>query len=127
MDFEVTIGKQVLTVRPLTRGTIKGLRASGVSLETAGAAEDVQKRDDALDQIFAAAMVKGDPDELTQGEALELWSKIVGFTYGTVDAAKNSASPRHTTSRRGGGTAGSAKRAGSRAKDTVPVSTEPDG
>lgn len=107
----VTIGKQKFTLRGLTRKEIKQLRGDGFPLEEIGSITDYEKRDEGLDRIFALSVTSGDPDELTQGEALMLWAKVVAATYGGPEDSKNSGSPPPSTS---GGSGTTAKRAGRR-------------
>lgn len=106
----VTIGKKKFTLRGLTRREIKNLRKDDFPLEEIGSITDYKKRDEGLDRIFALSVTSGDPDELTQGEALILWTKVVAETYGSPEDSKNSESPLPSSSGGSGTTAPNAER-----------------
>ena len=124
---EVVVGRQKFTIRSLRRKEIKSLRAEGYPLETIGTMEDYQKRDEGLDRIFALACEGGDPDELSQGEALELWTKVVSETYGSEERKKKSQSQPLSTSEKDASTATSAEKRASRRKGTARKSTGKNG
>lgn len=118
-----------INVRGLTRGEIKALRKEGFPLETVGTMDDFEKRDEGLDKIFAIASPDADPDSLTQGQALELWAKVVAATYGGADLAKKFKSPLQSTSPAGSGgsSAKSAKKRTSKGKGTARKSRKKNG
>ncbi|MBW1666714.1 MAG: hypothetical protein JRJ66_01445 [Deltaproteobacteria bacterium] len=117
--MKVEIGGQRFEVRGLKRKEIKALRREGFPLETIGGLDDIEKRDEGLDRIFSLACSGGDPDSLTQGEALELWARVVEATYGTEVLKKKSAPRRRSSSAESGSTARSAGAQGSRPKGTA--------
>ena len=125
--METEIGGQKIVVRGLVRKEIKELRKQGFPLETMGGIEDYEKRDEGLDKLFKLACEGGDPDALTQGEALELWTKVVSETYGGSDLSKKSESPPASTSPGGDSTAGRAEKRGSGRKGTVRKSKKKNG
>jgi len=86
-----------MNIRGLTRGELKSLRKEGVRL---GGLEslDEEKRDKALDKIFNLACPGMNADDLTPGEALELYTRIAAQTYITGEERKNSASPQPSVS-----------------------------
>ena len=99
MNLQVN-GKQI-EARGLTRGEIKKLRKEGIVLTQIETLED-EKRDAALDRIFGIACPGLDPDEITPGQALELFISIIGLCYGREDLVKKSDAPPQSTSPRGG-------------------------
>ena len=119
--MKVTVGEHSIEVRGLVRGEIKKLRKAGFPLETVGNISDFEKRDEGLDRIFGIACKDFDSDQLTQGEALELWAKVVGVTYGGDELEKKSGSPQSSPSakRDSGSTAKHAKKAASNRKGTA--------
>lgn len=117
--MKVTIGKHKVEVRGLTRGEIKQLRKDGYPLETAAELEDLVKRDDALDKLFELASPGFDADQLTQAEAVELWTAIVEMTYvGELISGKLKEGPQSSSSQKGS-TAKSAKTPASKSKGTA--------
>jgi len=116
--MEFTIGDQTFMVRGLKRKEVKALRKEGFPLESVGALEDVDKREEGLDRIIDLA-TNADPDEMTPGEALELWARIVEATYGSEGLLKKFESPPPSDSKGGGETAPSAKKQASRRKGTA--------
>jgi len=84
---------ETIEIRGLTRGEIKQLKKDGVVL---GKLTDMEEeaRDGALDKLFKIVCPDLDPDEITPGEALELYTRITGMTYLSGDERKNSASPQ---------------------------------
>ena len=117
--MKVTIGKFEIEVRGLTRGEIKKLRKDGYPLETSAELEDLAKRDDALDALFEIASPDFDVDQLTQAEAIQLWTMIVELTYvGEIVSGKSEKGPQSSSSRKGS-TAKGAKKRGSKRKGTA--------
>jgi hypothetical protein len=107
-----------IEVKGLTRGEIKKFRKEGIVLGKLGALAD-EKRDEALDKIFKAACPEFDADTLTQGEANDLYAKVVDHTYMTEADRKNLKSPRSSISKGGSTTVASAKKRGSKARGTA--------
>lgn len=85
-------GKEI-EVRGLKRGEIKQLRADGIEL---GKMMDLdeEKREAALDRLLGLACPDVDPDEITPGEATDLYLRISELTFTTGAQEKNSESPQ---------------------------------
>ncbi len=107
-----------IKARGLTRGEIKTMRADGIVL---GELQDMKEvhRDDALDRIFKLTCPDLDPDELTPGEAVELYVRITGLTHMTGEEVKNSASPHSSVSKTSSTRAASVRKRSSKGKGTA--------
>jgi hypothetical protein len=97
--MDCQIGGHKFQVRPLTRGEIKQFRKEGAPPEGLDKLGPGEAFDEALDKIFKAAITKGNPDDLTQGEALELWAEVMLVTYGGPELPKKSRSPQRSSSK----------------------------
>jgi len=87
---------------------------------------DDDERDEALDNIIAMAS-DVDPDELTPGEKLDMYTRITAETYMTEADRKNSESPQPSASKTSSTTAASAEKQGSKGKGTARKSKKQSG
>ena len=87
---------------------------------------DDDERDEALDNIIAMAS-DVDPDELTPGEKLDMYTRITAETYMTEADRKNSESPQSLVLKTSSTTAASAEKQGSKGKGTARKSKKQSG
>lgn len=97
----MSVDIETIEIKGLTRGEIRRLRAEGILLQEIEKLPD-DKRDDAMDRVFALACPQVDPDSLTPAEALPLYVRIVQTTYVSEDMLKKFGSPLPLTSPAGG-------------------------
>jgi len=92
----IEINGKMIEVLGLKRGQIKTLRAEGIEL---GKMMDMDEeaRDSALDRLIEMACPEVDPDDITPGQALELYTEISERTYLTGEQVKKSGSPQSST------------------------------
>jgi len=86
----------------------------------------VDKRDEALDRLIGLAC-DVDPDELTPGEKLDMYTRITAETYMTEADRKNSESPQSLVLKTSSTTAASAEKQGSKGKGTARKSKKQSG
>ena len=115
-----------IQVKGLTRGQLRELRKQGITAGTI-ADMDEDKREDALDKLFKMACPDLNADELLPMEGMALYNRIIGLTYVTDEAKKNSESPQPSAVKEEIGTAASVENQGSEHSDTAPGLEEPDG
>jgi len=116
-----------IKVKGLTRGQIKELRKEGVVLAEIEKLED-EKQDEALDRIFEwACPEEFNADELTPGQGLELYVRIIAKTYAGDRLLKKSQSPPLSSLASGDSTVRSVKKRKSRRKGTVRKSKKKSG
>lgn len=96
-----------IRIRGLTRGEIRTLRKEGITLGKL-TEMDENARDAALDRLFGIACPDVDPDAITPGEALDIYTRISELTYLTGNERKNSGSPQSSASTDASMTAASA-------------------
>lgn len=86
--MEKIIGDKTFTVRPLTRGEIKSLRAAGFNLNNL----TIEQANDAVDAVID--MVYSDMidaiDQLPMPDVLSLFRATLEESYGRGESAKNS-------------------------------------
>jgi len=107
-----------LTIKPLTRGQIKELRNAGVILTTVEKLDE-EARDEALDKIFKIACPELEVDEITPGQALELYIEIIKDTYAGDSLIKKLELQPGSIFQKKGSTAKDAKKRASNHKGTA--------
>jgi hypothetical protein len=86
----------------------------------------VDKRDEALDRLIALAC-DVDPDDLTPGEKLDMYTRITAETYMTEADRKNFESPQSSALEIDSTTAANAEKQGSKGKGTARKSKKQTG
>ncbi|MBN2060700.1 MAG: hypothetical protein JW882_09830 [Deltaproteobacteria bacterium] len=107
-----------IEVRGLTRGEIKQLRKEGIVLGKLMELDE-EKRDEAMDRLLGMACKDLDVDAITQGDAIDLYTRISELTYLCGDARKNSESPQSSALEESSTIAASADEKGSISTDDV--------
>jgi hypothetical protein len=117
MNFE--IGDHKFEARGLTRGQIKKLKNAGVKIQDIPEIEDIEKRDEAMMKVFKLTLTKFDTaalDDLTPGEALDLYIKVIQLTLLGEAVVKKLYESQESGSGAGSTPAASAKKKASRRK-----------
>ncbi len=107
-----------VNTKGLLRKQIRELRKDGIGLNEIENLNE-KEQEEALDRIFKWACPDLDADEITPGEALALYVRIIEETYAGELFLKKLESPPQSSSAGGGSTVKSAKQPTSRRKGTV--------
>lgn len=85
---EIKIGGETLSVRGLTRGELKALRADGINILNL----TLDTSEDAMDRVFKIVLTEqadAGLDDRPYHESLDVWRAILVETFGSEDEEKN--------------------------------------
>jgi hypothetical protein len=115
MNFE--IGDHKFEARGLTRGQIKKLKKTGVKIQNVPEIEDIDRRDEAMMKVFDLTLTDTAAlDDLTPGEALDLYTKVAQLTFLGEAVVKKLYESQESGSGASSTPAASAKKKGSKRK-----------